>query len=107
MFLYGIFNVIEYIYCPNSNVVSFIWRKEWIKMSKCNIDHSVEDVISKYESQLPYLPQEVSQLFVQFFKENREQSLLNEAFHLLKKYDLASTEEREERNKKMLQLLSE
>lgn len=75
-------------------------------MSECKLDHSVEDVINKYESQLPFLPQEVVQFFQQFFKEDQEQSILNEAFHLLKKYDLASKEERVERNKKILQLLA-
>lgn len=76
-------------------------------MSECKLDHSIEDVINKYEAQLPMLPQEVVQFFLHFFKEEQEQAILNEAFHLLKKYDLASPEQRSERNEKILRLLAD
>ncbi|MFC3884936.1 hypothetical protein ACFOU2_16260 [Bacillus songklensis] len=74
-------------------------------MGKCNIDHSKEDVRKKFESQMEWLPEDVCALFDDFLNRERTQEDLNEMFHLLKKYDLAEEEEREERNKKMRFLL--
>lgn len=76
-------------------------------MSKCNIDHSLEDVKNKYESQLQFLPGEISDMFQRFFAKDQEQTVLNEAFHLLKKYDLITPEERSERDVKIKQLIGE
>ncbi|CAM3864491.1 group-specific protein [Mesobacillus zeae] len=74
-------------------------------MSECKIDHSHEDVSKKYQEQAAYLPEEMRPLFQQFFAEEHTQDILNQAFHLLKKYDLASEEERSERNKRLYMVL--
>lgn len=74
-------------------------------MSNCKIDHSPEDVQKKYESQAAFLPTEIKPLFETFFKEKHSQDILNEVFHLLKKYDLLSETEKEERNKRLFSVL--
>lgn len=74
-------------------------------MSQCNIDHSLEDVRKKFQSQIDYLPNETSQLFEQFCSKEHSQDLLNEVFHLLKKYDLVSEEEREVRTNQLMLIL--
>ncbi|MGJ7919826.1 hypothetical protein [Neobacillus sp. LXY-4] len=74
-------------------------------MGQCNLDHSQEDVYKKYESQIEFLPLEIRDLFEKFFKNEHKQEILNEVFHLLKKYDLSSVEERENRNKQLNLLL--
>lgn len=71
-------------------------------MSQCNLDHSTEDVKKKYESQSEFLPTEVIELFDLFFTKTHKQETLNEVFHLLKKYDLSSEEEKLARNEKLL-----
>lgn len=70
-------------------------------MGECNIDHSKTDVQEKYQSQKEFLPQDMQPLFNQFFEEEQTQDILNEVFHLLKKYDLATEEERSERNNRL------
>ena len=67
-------------------------------MSKCTMDHSLEDVRNKLVEQSAFLPQEVHEQCQLFLDEQLNQIVLNEVFHLLKKYDLASEEEREQRN---------
>jgi hypothetical protein len=74
-------------------------------MSECKLNHSQEDVRNKYESQASYLPEDMKLLFEQFFTKDHTQDLLNEVFHLLKKYDLASEEDRNERNKRLYMVL--
>lgn len=74
-------------------------------MGNCSIDHSHEDVMQKLESQHEFLPELMGQELHRFLEGQHSQQTLNELFHLLKKYDLASEEEREERNKKLLQLI--
>ncbi|MFP7297330.1 hypothetical protein [Neobacillus niacini] len=74
-------------------------------MSECKLDHTKEDVRNKYESQAAFLPEELKPLFTQFFSEEHTQDLLNEVFHLLKKYDLAKVEERNTRNNRLLLVL--
>jgi hypothetical protein len=74
-------------------------------MSECKLDHTKEDVRNKYESQAEFLPEDVKPLFNQFFSEEHTQDLLNEVFHLSKKYDLASEEERNARNNRLLLVL--
>ncbi|NRD76449.1 group-specific protein [Bacillus sp. BRMEA1] len=74
-------------------------------MSTCKLDHSHEDVKQKYESQKDYLPEEMKQLFEQFFAKEHTQDLLNEVFHLLKKYDLAAEEEKSERKNRLYMIL--
>lgn len=75
-------------------------------MSTCNIDHSHKDVQEKYNSQEAFLPTTFAPYFTHFFASEHEQSELNEVFHLLKKYDLASAEERAIRNKQLAALLN-
>lgn len=74
-------------------------------MSECKLNHSREDVKAKYESQLPYLPEEVKPLFSRFFEGEQGQERLNEVFHLLKKFDLASSEEKAERISRLYLIL--
>ncbi|SES32711.1 group-specific protein [Salipaludibacillus aurantiacus] len=73
-------------------------------MGECNMDHSKEDVLKKFESQREDLPENLSSQWVSFLENDLTQSDLNTAFHLLKKYDLASEDERREREKKMKEL---
>lgn len=75
-------------------------------MGQCSIDHSHEDVLQKLESQQEFLPESISEDVHRFLYGERSQQTLNELFHLLKKYDLASKEEQEERNLKLKQLTS-
>jgi len=70
-------------------------------MSECKLDHNHDDVKSKYESQASFLPEKMKPLFNHFFEKEHTQELLNEVFHLLKKYDLASEEEKENRNNRL------
>lgn len=77
-----------------------------MKMSNCQLDHSHEDVHKKYQSQKEFLPNEMNPLFEQFFSKEHSQTILNEMFHLLKKYDLSSDEEKEHRNNQMRLLLN-
>ncbi|MFX3622677.1 MAG: hypothetical protein ACE3JP_01205 [Ectobacillus sp.] len=74
-------------------------------MGKCNIDHSHEDVVKKLESQQSFLPEALAKQLYQFLESELPQQTLNELFHLLKKYDLSSVEERKERNRKMALLI--
>ena len=74
-------------------------------MSECKLNHSQEDVKNKYESQEAFLPNEMKPLFEQFFSKEHTQDLLNDVFHLLKKYDLASKEDRNERNNRLFMVL--
>jgi hypothetical protein len=74
-------------------------------MSECKLDHSKEDVRNKYESQAAFLPEDMKGLFNQFFAKEHSQELLNEVFHLLKKYDLAPSEEKKERNNRLYLVL--
>ena len=74
-------------------------------MGACNIDHSQEDVKKKWESQRAFLPADLNEKLSQFLEKEHSQETLNEVFHLLKKYDLISKEEQEERNEKFQQLL--
>jgi citrate synthase len=75
-------------------------------MSQCQLDHSQEDVRKKFESQKEFLPKEMMQLFQSFFSKEHPQHILNELFHLLKKYDLSSTEEKKKRNQQLLLLFN-
>ncbi len=72
----------------------------------CNIDHSMDDVKKKLEFQSAFLPEGLYRSSDNFLKEYPTQEELNELFHLLKKYDLASEEERAERNRKITALTS-
>jgi hypothetical protein len=74
-------------------------------MSECKLNHSHEDVKNKYESQAAFLPEDIRRLFAAFFEKEHTQELLNEVFHLLKKYDLSSEEEKVERNNRLYLVL--
>ncbi|MRH44434.1 group-specific protein [Aquibacillus halophilus] len=74
-------------------------------MGECTIDHSLEDVQVKLQAQEEYLPNNLKDGLNHFLKRELTQVILNDVFHLLKKYDLASEEEREERNKKLADLI--
>ncbi|MDE3838707.1 group-specific protein [Bacillus methanolicus] len=70
-------------------------------MGTCNIDHSHEDVRKKYEVQSEFLPSGINDLLGAFFEKEQTQDILNEVFHLLKKYDLADEKEKAERNRRL------
>ncbi|MCU4961833.1 group-specific protein, partial [Bacillus paranthracis] len=53
----------------------------------CNIDHSIEDVMNKLESQKSFLPEVIFKEVKGFLQGNHSQEILNDVFHLLKKYD--------------------
>ncbi|MFD2371533.1 hypothetical protein ACFSO0_16525 [Brevibacillus sp. GCM10020057] len=74
-------------------------------MGECKLDHSAEDVQKKLAEQAPFLPQQQAEQLRAWLKVERSQEELNELFHLLKKYDLATQEERKEREAKMALLL--
>lgn len=74
-------------------------------MSKCNINHSVEDVQKKLLEQKPFLPVQLFDVCNEFLETDQNQSILNELFHFLKKYDLATDEVKVERNKGIEQLV--
>jgi hypothetical protein len=74
-------------------------------MGVCNIDHSHESVVKKLKNQEAFLPAELNEKIHQFLDEDLSQETLNEVFHLLKKYDLSSKEEREDRNKKFAAII--
>lgn len=76
-----------------------------LKMSSCNLDHSQEDVQKKFEQQKEHLPVEIISAFGDFVQAEHTQDILNEVFHLLKKYDLANEDERQERNNRLLLIL--
>ncbi|WP_263701405.1 hypothetical protein [Bacillus thuringiensis] len=71
----------------------------------CNIDHSIEDVMNKLESQKSFLSEDIFKGLKNFLQGNRSQEILNAVFHLLKKYDLVSEEERETRNTQLLLII--
>ncbi|HJV18089.1 MAG TPA: hypothetical protein VJ546_12080 [Bacillales bacterium] len=75
-------------------------------MSECKLNHTHEDVQNKYESQAEFLPVDIKPLFTAFFEKKQTQEILNEVFHLLKKYDLASEEVKNERNAQLNLMLT-
>ncbi len=75
-------------------------------MGKCMIDHSHQDVVEKLESLKSFLPKDLITKINRFLDDSHGQETLNTLFHLLKKYDLASEEERLDRNKKLHSLIN-
>ncbi|MBU9721455.1 MULTISPECIES: group-specific protein [Bacillaceae] len=71
----------------------------------CNIDHSVEDVKDKLNQQREHLPEKMYDDLNSFLADSVTQDELNEIFHLLKKYDLASSDERAERNRSIVKVI--
>lgn len=80
-------------------------KERKISMSHCPIDHTQEDVQKKLTEQQPFLPEGLHQQIQVFLDEKLDQETLNEVFHLLKKYDLATTEVREERESALRKLM--
>ncbi|MBM7553749.1 group-specific protein [Thalassobacillus pellis] len=76
-------------------------------MANCNIDHSQQDVTNKLISQEEHLPEDLVVKLHMYLNEIRPQEKLNEIFHLLKKYDTASEEEREQRNSQLREFVKE
>lgn len=74
-------------------------------MGECKLDHSVEDVQKKLNEQAPFMPQERVEQLQALLETQLSQERLNELFHLLKKYDLATPEERAQREEKLALLL--
>ena len=73
-------------------------------MSKCDLDHTPQDVLGKLAEQQAFMPKDLVKSCESFLNGQLSQETLNEVFHLLKKYDLAGAEERIERECKMKQL---
>ncbi|WP_138416606.1 group-specific protein [Aquibacillus sediminis] len=74
-------------------------------MGKCNIDHSLEDVRQKLNDQQAFLPQNLYQEGKEFLGTKPSQEVLNTFFHLLKKYDLVTDEERHQRDQEIAVLV--
>ncbi|WP_394173007.1 hypothetical protein [Guptibacillus hwajinpoensis] len=70
-------------------------------MGKCTIDHSYGDVLAKLEDQSDFMPDALVQKTYKFLQQTISQEAVNELFHLLKKYDLATDSEREKRNQEI------
>lgn len=75
-------------------------------MSQCQLNHSLADVQKKLESQVNVVPEELYQKVETTLRSELSQSTLNEIFHLLKKYDLASADEQIQRNEKLLTIVN-
>lgn len=75
-------------------------------MRSCKLDHSLSDVTNKLEEQKSFLPEELYIESSQLLKKELDQQTLNEVFHLLKKYDLATDEVKEERNEGLKRIIS-
>ncbi|MGM8211524.1 hypothetical protein ACLIBH_01895 [Virgibacillus sp. W0430] len=73
-------------------------------MGTCNIDHSLADVRKKLSDQSEFLPEHITKQCRILLTNEPDQLLLNELFHLLKKYDLASETEKQKRNEQIVQL---
>lgn len=73
-------------------------------MSECKLDHTTEDVKKKLTEQSSYLPDDIRERVENLLERPLDQQMLNHVFHLLKKYDLATPEERLERDAKFREL---
>jgi hypothetical protein len=75
-------------------------------MSTCKLDHSLEDVKKKLADQTPFLLPAISEKCLNYLTPAVSQAELNELFHLLKKYDLASSEEKKIRDQQFAAFFS-
>ncbi|PGS48468.1 group-specific protein [Bacillus sp. AFS041924] len=75
-------------------------------MGKCNLNHSKKDVQDKLDFQRNYLPDRITDDLDLLLRTECSQEILNEIFHLIKKYDLSTNAEQELRNKRLSDLLS-
>jgi ribosomal protein L15 len=74
-------------------------------MSSCKIDHTIDDVTKKLKEQTPYMDHSLVEKCFNFLSTSVSQAELNELFHLLKKFDLASEDEKKIRIDKMEKLV--
>ncbi|PGT91576.1 group-specific protein [Bacillus sp. AFS040349] len=74
-------------------------------MSSCKIDHTIDDVTKKLNEQTPYMDTSLVEKCFNFLSTSVTQTDLNELFHLLKKYDLASEDEKKTRMNKIEKLV--
>ncbi|RNB84440.1 group-specific protein [Brevibacillus fluminis] len=74
-------------------------------MGECRLNHSLQDVSSKLEEQKAYLPSDIVLQLQACLQQPLEQEILNQLFHLLKKYDLAEDAVRLERDAQFKTLL--
>lgn len=70
------------------------------------MDHSNQDVTNKLKSQRDFMPESLFEKVTIYLQDTPGQDELNALFHLLKKYDLVSSEEQEDRNHSLIHLLS-
>ncbi|MFJ7639794.1 hypothetical protein [Peribacillus sp. NPDC097225] len=75
-------------------------------MGACNLNHTRQDVRMKLNSQQDFLPKTLGEALKELLEKEQTQEMLNELFHLLKKYDLSSKEEQDARNEKLAQLIN-
>ncbi len=75
-------------------------------MSTCKLNHSLDDVKKKLREQSPFLEAVLVEKCTLFLETELKQSELNELFHLLKKYDLSSAEEKNRRNAEIEALIT-
>ena len=75
-------------------------------MSSCKLDHTLENVKSKLSDQKLFLPENLFVESSQMLEQEQNQQSLNELFHLLKKYDLSTEVEKNDRNNKLRKLTS-
>ena len=75
-------------------------------MSACNLDHTLGDVVKKLSNQKSFLPEDLFVESSQLLEQKPDQHTLNELFHFLKKYDLATEVEKNDRNDKLRKLTS-
>ena len=75
-------------------------------MSSCKLNHTLEDVKSKLSDQKSFLPEDLFVESSQLLEQKPDQHTLNELFHFLKKYDLATEVEKNSRNESIKELTS-
>lgn len=74
-------------------------------MGECRLNHSPDDVAKKLEEQAAFLPSDIAVGVQNGLQKPLAQEILNELFHLLKKYDLAEEAVRQERDQQFRDLL--
>ncbi|HAL00412.1 MAG TPA: hypothetical protein DCP50_05465 [Exiguobacterium sp.] len=70
-------------------------------------DHSIEDVWRRLERQSQWMPAQFYYQFEELLSLHLEQPILNELYQVLKKYDVLTDIERDERNESIQMLIDE
>nr|WP_251136008.1 hypothetical protein [Exiguobacterium sp. s138] len=70
-------------------------------------DHSIEDVSRRLERQSQWMPAQLYYQFEELLSLHVDQSILNELYIALKKYDVLTDIERDERNESIQLLIDE